>query len=206
MGKLMAQLYDDLNKAKAFELSFTNFVYLYDDVSFLNFESCLCQTCGITRQVNDYLVPKANCKKPCGILSSLEFGVNQELRDELIEYFDITEKDFRPVRNKRGEIVYYQITPQHTMLPIYKENGWKANPPCPDCGSVRYEDYQFENDKGEFFNYISREALDEMRDLNVTYEKRSRFYRPRVIISRRVYDFLVDRYPRTHYFPLYLKN
>ena len=31
MAKLMNRLYDNLDKAKAFALSFTNFAYFYDD-------------------------------------------------------------------------------------------------------------------------------------------------------------------------------
>lgn len=37
--------------------------------------------------------------------------------------FDVTEEDFRHVRTKRGEIVYYQVTPQHKLLPLHEVNG-----------------------------------------------------------------------------------
>ena len=157
-------------------------------------------------QAKDYLAPKANCKNPCGILTTFHFGVSIELRDQLMERFEISEQNFRPIRNKRGEIVYYQITPQHTMLPLQKENDWKAAKLCPQCGSLYYEDHHYENSKGEKYYYISQQALDEMHDINVTYECFSRFYIPRFVISRRVYNFLVERYPRTHYFPFYLKE
>lgn len=206
MGNLMERLYDDLVDAKAFMLSFTNFVHTYDDKWSGNFESVPCEVCGKTTQITDYLVPKANCKKPYGILSSYEFGVSQNLRRELIEQFDVTEDDFRPIRNKTGDIVYYQITPTHTMLPINAENNWMPHPPCPLCGSIQYEDSEFENDKGEPFYYISQEALTDMHDFNVTYEKFSRFYMPKYVISNRVYNYLVERFPRTHYFPFYLKK
>ena len=43
-----------------------------------------------------------------------------------------------------------------------------------------------------------------MHDLNVTFES---FYdAPLVVISRRVYDFLVEKYPRTHYVPFFLQK
>ena len=200
----MERLYDDLEQAKAFEISFTNFVDIYDDTCLFDYQEEICDRCGKTIQCRDYLVPKSNCKKPYGILSSCEFGVNDELRNQLIENFDITEKDFRPIRNKKGEIVFYQITPQHTMLPIYKENMWRPRITCPKCGSVQYTSSEQENKNGEFFYYISQQALDEMHDLNITYE-RFECFDPMYVISRRVYEFLVERYPRTHYFPLYLK-
>ena len=45
----------------------------------------LCSECGDYIQSKDYMVPKANCKKPTGILDSLHFGVNEELKNELID-------------------------------------------------------------------------------------------------------------------------
>lgn len=208
LKKLMDRLYCNIDEAKAFILSFTNFVYSYDEMLVTDFQTVLCDNCGNAIQSRDYLFPKASCQKPTGLLDTFEFGVSQELRDDLIERFDITEKDFRPIRTKRGNIVYYQITPQHVMLPIHEENGWTAKEPCPCCGSVQYMHLdvkeQHRNDKGEDIYYISQAALDDMHDLNVTCE-RFRFYMPEYIISRRVYDYLTERYPRTHYFPMFLK-
>ena len=204
MKTLMERLYDNIDEAKAFAISFTNFIYFYDDIALVDFFDTPCEICDTSPQIRDYLAPKANCKKPYGILHSLDMGVSQELRDELIANFNITEADFRPVRSKRGEVVFYQITPQHTMLPIYKVNKWSAKKPCPKCGSVRYSDREYWNNHDEPYYYISQEALDDMTDVNITYERfsgDSAMY----VISRRVYDFLVERYPRTHYFPFFLK-
>ena len=205
MRPLMNNLYDNLDEAKAFALSFTNFVYIYDDMCLLDFEVSPCALCGKAAGQKEFLVPKGNCKKPCGILHSLDFGVSPELRDELIARFDVTEADFRPIRTKRGEIVYYQITPQHTLLPISKANHWLPHRPCPKCGSQRFSHHDYENDKGEFYHYITQEALDEMHDINVTFE-RFDTHQPLVVISRRAYDFLVEKYPRTHYVPFFLQK
>lgn len=205
MSKLMNRLYDNIDEAKAFELSFTNFVYFYDDLYWGDFQTAVCETCKKRVQEKDYLVPKANCKKPSGILQTYEFGVSHELRDELIARFDITEADFRPIRNKKGEIVYYQITPQNVMQSIHKENEWMPKEPCPQCGAIQYHHHDFENEKGEFYHYITQDALNDMKDLNVTYE-RFRFHMPICVISRRVYDFLTERYPRTHYVPFFIKQ
>lgn len=205
MGKiLMEKLYNNLNEAQAFALNFTNFVDIYDDNCLADFEYKICTRCNKWIQDKDYLVPKANCKKPYGILSSLEFGVSEELRTELIARFEITEKDFRPIYNKKGEIVFYQITPQHVMLPLAEENGWVPQKVCEECSSQKYEDSEFENEKGEEYYYISQEALRQMSDLNITYEQFG-CYMPHFVISRRVYEFLVEKYPRTQYIPFFLK-
>ena len=205
MGKLMDRLYDNIDEAKAFRLGFTNFAYMYGDLYRGNFETILCEHCKKSVQHRDYLYPRASCKKPTAILQTYDFGISPELRDELIEKFDVTEADFRPIYNKTGELVYYQITPQHVMGPVFKENGWMPNEPCPQCGSVQYEYDFFENEKKEPYYYISQDALDSMRDFNISYERFAR-HSAHYVISRRVYDFLTERYPRTHYKPFFLKE
>lgn len=206
MPKLMCKLYDDLNDAKAFALSFTNFAYFYDDLATEDSYTIVCDACRKEIQHSDYLMPRASAQKPTAILHSLEFGVSAELRDKLIEKFDITEADFRPIRSKKNEIVYYQITPQHVMLPLRDINGWSVLSTCSQCGNVRYNDgAQPKNKQGEQYYYITQEALDDMHDLNVSFEHFHRDY-PLFVISRRVYDFLIEHYPRTHYFPFYLKE
>ena len=205
MKKWMDKLYANIDDAKAFELSFTNFAYFYDSVSTWDFHTEICSKCRRTVQSQDYLAPKSSCKKDTSILHSLEFGVSPALRAQLIELFDITETDFRPVRNRQGEIVYYQITPQHVMLPMYRENEWIPQEPCPQCGAIQYARHDYENEKRETYHYISKEALEDMHDLNVTYEHFN-WGRPICVISRRVYDYLTEQYPRTHYFPFFLKE
>lgn len=205
MRKLMDRLYSNIAEAKAFQLSFTNFIHMYDDVIENDFTTEPCETCDKAIQIKDYLFPRASCKRPYGILSTLEFGVNEELKNALIERFDVTEDDFRPIRNKKGQIVYYQITPQHVMLPIYKINRWMPYPKCGRCGSQRFSTRDYENEKGEFYHHISSEALEDMHDFNITYE-RFDFHMPLCVVSRRVYDFLVERYPQAHFTPFFLQK
>ena len=64
---------------------------------------------------------------------------------------------------------------------------------------------RYENEKRETYHYISKEALEDMHDLNVTHEHFN-WGRPICVISRRVYDYLTEQYPRTHYFPFFLKE
>ena len=201
----MQNLYDNLDEAKAFAISFTNFAYTYDDVNRHYFHTVLCEECGKSIQTEDYLAPRASCKKPTSILDTLEFGVSPELRDDLIAKFDISEVDFRPVRTKKGEIVYYQITPQHKLLPLHIVNDWPILSQCTQCGNVRYNDIPQRNDLGEDYYHITHEVLDDMHDMNVTFEHFHRDY-PLFVISRRLYDYLIERYPRTHYFPFFLKE
>lgn len=206
MPKLMRNLYDNLDKAKAFAISFTNFAYFYNDLAMGDSYTVVCEECQREIQHADYLMPRSSAKKDTAILHSCEPGVSPTLRDELIARFDITEADFRPVRTKKGEIIYYQLTPQHVMLPIHEINNWVVEYVCPKCGNVRYHDPdREENSLGEPFYRITQEILDHMHDLNVTCEHQ-RQDSVEYVISRRVYDFLIERYPRTHYFPFYLED
>ena len=207
MPKLMHKLYDNLDEAKAFAISFTNFAYFYDDLEDAEIYMVVCEHCHKEAQYADYRMPRSSAKKDTAILHSLEFGVSPTLRDDLIENFDVTEADFRPVRNKKDEIVYYQITPQHVMAPLHEANEWPVLETCPLCGNVRYDRTyrRIENVHGEPYFYITQEAINGMHDLNITYEKFRRDY-PLFVISRRLFDFLIERYPRTHYFPFFLKE
>ena len=205
MPKLMRNLYDDLDEAKAFAISFTNFAYFYDDWEDEDSYTLVCEKCYKEHQHADYLMPRSSAKKDTAILHSLEPGVSPTLRDELIEKFDITEADFRPIRTKKGEIIYYQITPQHELLPLRDVNEWPVEEDCSECGRVLHDRPRRENNKGEPYFYITADVLDEMHDLNVTCERFRRHF-PLFVISRRLYDFLIERYPRTHYFPFFLKT
>ena len=84
-------------------------------------------------------------KKDGAILDIYHYGVSITIRNLLIENFDITENDFRAIRNKKGEIVFYQITPQHTMQPLIGENSIKQLKPCSKCGSIQYRIKEFKN-------------------------------------------------------------
>jgi len=51
---------------------------------------------------------------------------------------------------------------------------------------------EYENDKGEPYYYISKEVLEDLYDINRTYEVFERFYL-RYVVSRRVYDYLIEK-------------
>lgn len=148
MPKLMHRLYDNLNTAVAFAISFTNFAYFYDDLEDTDTHKMVCEECFKEIQFADYRMPRSSAKKDTAILHSLEPGVCPELKDELIARFDISEADFRPVRTKKDEIVYYQITPQHVMLPLCEPNDWPILECCPQCGSVIYNRPRMGNANG----------------------------------------------------------
>ena len=205
MSNINLKSYSNIDEAVAFELAFVPLIYTYDSIAPMEYDKYLCSRCRNYEQSRDYLCPKRNFKKDYGLLCSIQrFAVSIEIRNELIELFDVEENDFRPVRNKEGEILAYQITPIHTMLPISDVNRIKKLKPCSKCGAVQYRINEYKNEKGEEFCYISKEALEDMHDINKTFERFDMFI-PRYIVSRRVYEYMVQKNPRMRFKPYFLK-
>jgi hypothetical protein len=77
--------------------------------------------------------------------------------------------------------------------------------PCRECGSVQFREKVYKNKNGWPYSYISKEVLDDLHDLNETSEKFEMFM-PKWIVSRRVYDYLTERFPRMNFQPVFLKS
>ena len=192
--------------AVAYRIHFTAMICSYGNVGWDEIEKYNCSRCNHTIQIDDFRAPRSSCiKKDGAMLDNFHYGVKEEIRNELIKRFDVSEHDFRACRNKTGNIVYYQITPQHTMLPIANVNNWRSLTPCRKCGSVQYRVM----DKkvalyGNDIVFISQAALDDLHDLNVTYEK-FEMHLPDFIVSKRLYEFFAIKYPRLLFDPVFLK-
>lgn len=205
MANINEKRYPNINEAVAFRIAFAPVICTYGNIAWDEIERTTCSQCGQTKQIADFLATKAECKKDCAILNTTyHYGVSITVHDLLIENFDITEADFRPIRNKSGAVVFYQIAPRHIMMPLQSVNRFRALKPCAKCGSVQYREKKFMNKEGWPYSFISQEALENLCDLNETFEKFDMF-RPEWVVSRRVYDFLVERYPRMNFEPIFLK-
>ncbi len=204
MGNINEKYYPDLENAVAFKIAFAPVICTYGNVNWYDIEKRVCTRCGKDEQIADFLASKSACNKDYAILDIFHYAVSIAIRNELLENFDVCEQDFRPVRNKTGDIVFYQITPQHTMLPVGEVNRVRALKPCRKCGLVQYREKEYKNKQGRPYAFITKEALEDLADLNVSYEKYE-MYIPWFVVSRRVYEFLISRYPRMNFVPLYLK-
>ena len=192
--------------AVAYRIHFTAMICTYGSVGWDEINPYDCTRCSHTIQINDFLAPRPSCiKKDGAILDFYHYGVREEIRNELIEKFDISEKDFRPCRNKKGEIVYYQLVPQHTLRPIADINGWTSLKPCSSCGRQQYRNNNKNSLDNDDIVYISKEALDDLHDLNVTFEMFEMYFHD-LIVSKRVYEFFAQHYPRLLFDPVFLKE
>ncbi len=200
---------DIIDKAVAFRIAFIPMLYTYDDVNYYDYAKVVCKECHYEEQFNDFLAPKGPASKlERAILDTYEYGVSIEVRNLLIENFDdITEADFRPCRTKRGEIVFYQVTPTHIMVPMAEELGYEKESTCSKCHRSRYICHYEYNEKGNEYNYITKEALEDLHSINASAEElgKTLFY-PDYVVSKDVYNFLMERYPRMEFDPLLLKE
>ena len=192
--------------AVAYRIHFTSMICSYGSVGWDEIEEYDCKLCNHNIQINDFLTSRSSCiKKDGAILDIYQYGVREEIRNELINQFDIKEEDFRPCRNKKGDIVYYQITPQYIMLPIADVNDWKELKPCRKCGRVQYRCKNSKSYDGNDIVFISQSALNDLHDLNRTFENFD-MHIPDFIVSKRVYDFFASKYPRLLFDPVFLKE
>lgn len=205
MNNINKKRYNNIDEAVAFIIAFAPMIFSYDSFSFTDLEKETCSRCRKTEQISDFLAPKANCNKKFGVLDSYHYGFCDEIKNDLIEHFDVAEEDFRPIRNKDGSIVFWQITPQHTMRPINKVNRIRELKPCRKCGSIQHRCKPFKNKQGEEFLYITKDALDDMHDINQSFEKYGLFI-PYYVVSKRVYEHLINKYPRMTFLPMFLKE
>ncbi len=205
MTNITEKNYDNISEAVAFVIRFTFMIYSYDNIAPCEIYTEICPTCKRRLQSRDFLTAKSSCKKDFAILDIMEFGVSEQIKRELLLNFDVTDRDFRQICNKKGDIVYWQITPEHIMKPILGVNRVRQLKPCRKCGFVQYRMKEYENSKGEEYYYISKEALDEMKDINRTFETFEGFI-PKYVVSRRVYDYLIEKYPRMKFAPMFLKK
>ncbi len=205
MKNVNAKRYPNISEAVAFRIAFAPLVYSYGSVCGSDILRELCPYCGKTEQYADFLTPKGPCSKmDRGILDIYHYGVSIAVRDLLVENFaDISEDDFRACRSKTGEVVFYQITPRHVLPPMASQVGWQKLASCSKCGSVTYEREEITNELGYQYFYITEEALRQMHSLNVSYENFRRHY-PIWVVSREVYGFLTERYPRMEFQPMFL--
>ncbi len=199
--------YPNINEAAAFKIAFIPMLYAYDDISCDQYEEELCKQCHYAKQKTDFLTPKGPAgKMHRAILDTYHYGVNEEIRDLLIENFeDITEEDFRPCRTKQGEIVFWQIEPRHVMFPMAKELEYVKRKECGVCGRIQYWVKEYTNELGNSYYYITKEALADLHSLNESYEKYV-FGIPEWVVTREVYEFLTERYPRMEFAPMFLKK
>ena len=203
------------DKSVAYSLNFVYMAYSYDSVHSDYFKTCCTEAKSFSKHYKDFEIPKSQIKKPYFQLDWYFYGINPQLKRELVDFgFDDAEDIFRPIYSKKDrEIVAFSIEPTHVLKPIYKENDYNVKVICEKhdivWASVKDENL-FSRSKYDLGDpiYISKEALDDLHDFNYTYE----YFGPggylvrKVIVSKRIYDFIISLYPRAEFRPVLIKE
>lgn len=206
MKNINERNYPNIDEAVAFMIDFVPLIYTYNSIAPIEFYNEICEKCGLCEQNTVYLAPKSSMKSDHGRLcSTMEYAVSVEIKNELCEKFDITDEDFMPVKTKRGEIFAYQIAPKRVMRPLSEANRVRELFPCKHCGGIQHRIHEYKNEKGEHYFYVTEKMLESIGDLARTFEK-FHCYLPEYMVSRRVYEYLINKNPRMRFRPLFLKK
>lgn len=203
-------------KAVAYKLNFVSMAYGYGDrIHGDYFRPCCEKTKAVSVHYKDFEFPKSKTVlKPYIQLDWYFYAVSEELKNAIIDFgIDDNEEDiFRPVWTKKHDKpLCYSIEPKHILKPIAQENNYDTKVVCEDHDVVwafrKKDDYtDYKGIGGPV--YISEEVLEDFHDFNYTYE----FFGPggyllrNVIVSKRVYDFIISLYPRAEFRPVLIKE
>ena len=195
----------DCSKAVAYELNFVQMCYGYPTVALAEYYKSICpHVDDLSIQCRDLEYPKSGySKKDYYQLDSYDMAVSDNLKTDMMR-FGIPEEVFRPVYNKKHDIILgWQITPRNILPPIWQLNGEREIIMCEICNYRTYEvldeiNYFDAYDGMGYPVYISREVLEQMEDINATTETGS------VIISLDLYNYLIEKYPRLECRPVFL--
>ena len=196
------------SNAVAYQFNFVKLVYrysadCYDDYFYL------CPKCkNEIKQKKDYEYPKSSFpkNKDYYLLDTYDSGVSEKLKNDMLK-FGVAENNFRPIYSrKHNEILGYQVTPKNILPSITENNAERQIFYCKHCKTKKFEvdDSYFEayNRLG-YPVYISKEAFDKMEHINCLDGEVGSYT---VIISLKLYNYLIEKYPRLECRPVFLGN
>lgn len=204
------------DKAVAYSLNFVSMAYGYgNDIHEDYFRPCCDRTKSVSVHYRDFEFPKSKAiLKPYLQLDWYFYAIDENLKNAILEFgIDDNEDIFRPVwTRKHDNPICFSIEPKNVLKPIAKENNYGTKTICENCDVVWAYIKDDDITAHSEFNgagrpvYINKAVLESMHDFNVTYE----YFGPggyllrKVIISKRVHDFILSKYPKAEFRPVLL--
>ena len=197
----------DYRDAPAYLVRFGGFVYGYDEEEWIEkYYTPCCEVshwydgggCGI--QTGNYYVPKSQFRNKKYVITDMyDYAVNDDVKQLMLEH-GAQEEDFLPILTKAEEIVFWQLTPKHTIYGMGETNGWKKIKGCRGCGKETYLSNDYDCTR------ITPEIVGQLKAINRTSETFGRSFQPEIIINKELYTALKKEYPRMHFEPILLKE
>lgn len=212
---------EDFDAAVAYIVNFWYFADTYEDIPLAEplFECCdkpsWKYVTGMIQKTNYRIPPKEfKTKKYAKLLPG--YAVSKEVVDLLLAENAATMNDFLEVYDKsRKKIVSYQFAPENIFTGFAKDNNMILQDKCDNCGAENYTDIDAPY-------YISESTLSQLKCVNVTKEysgpiieekekenakpdERCSYLEPWIIVDKRTYTILHEKYPRMQFIPVFKK-
>ncbi len=195
----------DCSKAVAYSLNFVQMCYSPGNAKRTEFYSIICDACENEKQYKNFEFRKSDfSKKDYFILDYLCYGVSEKLKKDMLE-FGLKEENFRPIYTRSCDLVLgYQLIADNVLPPVFEVNGKYELSNCEACGHKTYEVYD-EIDGTQVYNglgypvFLTAQARENLKDINCLYEDNDE-----ILISCKLYDFLIERYPRLECRPVFV--
>ena len=206
----------DYNNAVAYIINYHTIVFSYETIDEDDYVGLCCENANwecapIYVQKKEYLLPKSEFGKKKYAQTMLGYAVSIDIRNELMEAGFATKNDFRNINDKKGEVVCYQMDPQNIVKGFAELIEMYLVDVCKSCGMKRYV-------LGEEPYYINQSILNSFSGLAKTEElfgpvpepaenmsERKIVLEPCNLIDKRTYEFLISKYPRMEFIPVFLK-
>lgn len=197
----------DTELAVAYSLNFVQMCFRYDSDTWSDFYESCCKHCSdYSIQKRDFECPKSGfSKKDYFILDTCDYGISEKVKNDLID-FGIDDCNFRPIYTRGHKLILgWQISPQYVLSPTYNVNGFFKKLICKECDFYKYERFEKYTDSYLFNGYgyphfITKEALEQLNGFHLAYTSDKLC----VYISKKIYQMLVQKYPRIECRPVFL--
>ena len=196
----------EMDKAVAYEPYFINrYCFDYDEESNNEYENT-CKLCESIDLKENLEIQSKGIKRNSYNTFTLEdnksaFFITQLMYEYLVENA-INPKYFKECYTKRKNIIAYRLYSDNVLdVNAFYDDSYSDSFICSNCGKL-YKNLQV--DETYINKYINENSLDNLEDINITYEYFSK--NKKIIVSKKVYNLVKEKDPEAMFLPIYIKH
>lgn len=196
----------EMDEAVAYEPYFINrYCFDYDEESNNEYENT-CKLCESRDLKENLEIQPKGIKRNSYNTFTLEenksvFFITQLMYEYLVEN-GINSKYFKECYTKRKNIIAYRLYSDNVLdVNAFYDDSYSDSFICSNCGKL-YKNLQVDD---TYINkYIDENSLDNLEDINITYEYFSK--NKKIIVSKKVYNLVKEKDPEAMFLPIYIKH
>ncbi|WP_419749170.1 hypothetical protein [Terrisporobacter petrolearius] len=196
----------EMDKAVAYEPYFINkYCFDYDEESNNEYENT-CKLCESIDLKENLEIQSKGIKRNSYNTFTLEdnksvFFITHLMYEYLVEN-GINPKYFKECYTKRKNIIAYRLYSDNVLdVNAFYDDSYSDSFICSNCGKL-YKNLQVDD---TYINkYIDENSLDNLEDINITYEYFSK--NKKIIVSKKVYNLVKEKDPEAMFLPIYIKH